>query len=228
MASSAPSAPEVGEQPSAAQKLLQQHQDHHATVEDVPDEDLKPAAAAGDGSAPSWAPTMSSKAAGKQKAAAPAAGLDTQSHELFPELGGAKKAASVVPTWGAKANGKTASGTNGANGASRASTPGSGVGTPSVSAQGIRPAISLPGRNVEHIILEQGQILPKDKLKRPLPDIIKDLNKKSRANVTMAAPTRGNIRFEATGPKDIAQQALKDLVAQIGARVCASVPMLAL
>ena len=46
-----------------AQKLMQEHADHHVTVEDVPDEDELAHAPASDTAAP-----LSEKAAGKQKA----------------------------------------------------------------------------------------------------------------------------------------------------------------
>ena len=165
----ASSSADSGEQPSAAQKLFL---DHHATVEDVPDEDQAGGPSGGDGG-PSWGPTMSVKAAGKQKAQAPAAALDTQSQELFPSLGGPKKtSAGTVPTWGAKngTNGK-ANGASPANGPSRSSTPGSGVGTPSLAGRHGAPAVSLPGRNVsaaKHFVrlLFRNVILPRTPTRR--------------------------------------------------------------
>jgi len=211
---------DAGEQLSAAQKLLQQHNDYHATVQDVPDEDgpLPPSGSVGGAS---WGPTMSSKAAGKQKAQESSASLDTQSHELFPELGGPKKNnAGIVPTWGAKngANGKT-NGASPANGVSRASTPGSGAGTPSTAPRPGAPAISLPGRNVEHVYLEPKDLMPRNQLKRPVPDVVKEINRRSRAKVTVIPVAGGRTRLEATGPQDVAQQALRDVVQQIGAKV---------
>ncbi|EFX01085.1 RNA-binding effector protein [Grosmannia clavigera kw1407] len=250
MASSAPAASDLGSEASAAQRLLQKHQ---VTVEEVPDEDdlkhdaavstlaateadgsaAKPAAA--DGPVPSWAPTPSTKAAGKQKEAEPVAmpKLDTQSHELFPELGAPKKAAvNVAPIWSAK-NGAVANGngtaTGASNGSARSSMPSTRAGTPA-NANGAGspngpPSLSIPGRNVTTVFLDDSQILPRGALKRPIPDIIKDINRKSRANVTMAPPSGGRRRFDATGPPDVAQQALKDLIQQIGAKVTVNVPI---
>lgn len=218
---------------SAAQKLLQKHA---VTVEEVPDEELKlPKPSAPEpgpidkDNAPSWGPTMSAKAAGKQKVQETTAGrptgLDTQSHELFPELGGPKPKANagVVPQWGAKTNvnGKT-NGASPANGTSRASTPASGIATPTGSALHGPPSMSIPGRNVESIWLEPQHILPRTQLRRPIPDIIKDLNRKSRATISMPATADRRLRFDAAGPQDIAQQALKELVQQIGAKVCST------
>ncbi|KAI5467756.1 putative RNA binding effector protein Scp160 [Mariannaea sp. PMI_226] len=212
----------VIDEPSAAQKLLQKHAEapHHVIVEDVPDEDLPPKVA--NDASGSWAAPISAKAAGKQPQG-PKTTLDTQSHELFPELGAPKgKSANVAPIWGAKnnANGKS----NGAasNGGSRSSTPASGAVTPQGSKQ---PEMRIPGRNVETVTLEPQFIMPRNQLRRPIPDIIKDINRKSRATINMATTSNGRLRFDATGPQDVAQQALKDLVSQIGTKQTVTVPI---
>ncbi|KAF5009408.1 hypothetical protein FDECE_4375 [Fusarium decemcellulare] len=201
---------------SAAQKLMQKHAEapHRVTVEDAPDEDLPVPVTAEASSSTVEAPA---KAASKKPA--PTTALDTQSHELFPELGAPKgKSANVAPIWGAKnANGKTNGGAS--NGASRSSTPVSGAATPN------KPSMFIPGRNVETVTLDPQYILPRGQLKRPIPDIIKDINRKSRATISMATSSNGRFKFDATGPQDIAQQALKDLVAQIGTRTAIKVPI---
>ncbi|KAM0281687.1 hypothetical protein ACHAQH_003418 [Verticillium albo-atrum] len=191
---------------SAAQKLMSQHADvpHHVEIEEVPDEDLP------------------LKAVEKPKETQrPNHRLDTQSHDLFPELGvgKGKGSANVAPIWGAKnTDGRSASP---ANGISRTSTPGSGTGTP----KGGVPLMNIPGRNVENLVLEPQYILPRGQLRRPIPDIIKDINRKSRANITMSTSSNGRLKFEATGQQDIAQQALKDLVQQIGTAQTIKVPI---
>jgi hypothetical protein len=199
---------------SAAQKLMQKHAQapHPVIVEDVPDEDL-PIRAPAEASSSAEAPAPAPKAASKQPTSK---ALDTQSHELFPELGAPKgKAANVAPIWGAKTANGAAS-----NGGSRASTPVSGAATPN------KPSMFIPGRNVETVTLDPQYILPRGQLKRPIPDIIKDINRKSRATVSMATSTNGRYKFDATGPQDVAQQALKDLIAQIGTRVSPSFSVL--
>ncbi|KAI1498795.1 RNA binding effector protein Scp160 [Biscogniauxia marginata] len=217
------------EEGSAAARLLQQHAQNplHATVEDVPDDDVKPAA--DDAAAPedsTWGPTMSAKAAGKQPAKA-SASLDTQSHEAFPELGVPKTAAAknnFPPIWaGAKAglNGHANGNSWSANGTPQTSTPASGVSTPT----GVPPPMSIPGRNVESVLLESRYILPRTQLKRPIPDIVKDINRKSRAVISMVPAPSGHLKFEATGPQDKAQQALRDLVQQIGVKTTVKVPI---
>jgi hypothetical protein len=205
-----------GSELSAAQKLMQKHAEstpHPVTVEDVPDVDLpKPSSNEATGS---WAAPISSAANGNQKENK---SLDTQSHELFPELGAPKgKAANVAPIWGAKSNAGTKPNGSGSNGASRSSTPATATPTPARGAT--PPAMTIPGRNVESVTLEPSFVKKRDQLRRPMTDIIRDLNRKSRANITMSTASNGRLKFDATGPQDVAQQALKDLVAEIGTRV---------
>lgn len=228
MASGSSSTADSGSLPSAAQRLLQEHSSHHVTLETVPDEeDLKHEAflraeaaskasdpAPPDAPAASWAAMPSAKAAGKQKAEpVPATNIDTHSHELFPELGAPKKATTnVAPVWSAKSGGQS----NGANGSPQPASSGSSTPTTRVAGP---PSLNIPGRNVSSVSLEDHQVLPRGSLKRPIPDIIKDINRKSRANITMLPPTGSRRQFNATGPPEIAQQALRDLVQQIGAKV---------
>jgi len=213
---------------SAASQLLQQHtaaSSHKVTIEDAVDEDLGKPVPAVDAPAadlkPSWAEPMSTKAAGKQKAQEKA-NLDTQSHELFPELGGpkAKASAGVVPIWSAKnnVNGNT-NGASPANGTPRVSAPASGVTTPTGPRLHGPPSVTIPGQNVQSLVLEPQHLLPRNQLKRPLPDLLKDLNRKSRANITMTTAGNGKLRLEATGPQDAAVQAMKEMVNQISIKV---------
>ncbi|KAI0912029.1 putative RNA binding effector protein Scp160 [Ustulina deusta] len=219
----------ASEEVSAAARLLQKHAQHplQATVEDAPDDEAKPSTDAASATDSSWAPTMSAKAAGKQPGEA-SAGIDTQSHEAFPELGVPKTTApktNYPPIWaGAKggANGNVNGTSWSANGTPRTMTPTSGAATPT----GVPPPLAIPGRNVETIMLPSSSLLPRAQLKRPIPDIIKDINRKSRAVITMATGPGGQLKFEASGPQDRAQQALRDLVSQIGRKetVTVSIP----
>jgi hypothetical protein len=230
---------------SAAQKLMQKHADeaHRATIEEVPDEDdLKHGEAPKsasilestvDGSAaePTWAQPVSAKAAGKQKdqeSSSKGNGptLDTQSHDLFPELGGTPKSQSspaMASIWSAKKP-ATANGTSPSNGTPRASTPTSGAATPTSTTGSSLPRgppnlMSIPGRHTERIQLAPSQLLQRTQMKKPLADILKDVNKKSKANVTMTTGQGGALWFTAIGPVEACRQALKDLVEQIGSKV---------
>ena len=211
---------------SLAQKLMEQHAQNplQATVEDDPEEEGSTLPSADTPASSSWGQTPSAKAAGKQKAQeAAAAALDTDSQEAFPALGSGPKSTgtrnNITPIWGG-ANGKTNGNSWSTNGTPRTSTPNSGVSTPT----GIPPSMNLPGRNVESYILEPSHILPRNQLKRPIPDIVKDINRKSRAVINMVQGPNGSLKFNATGPQDKAQQALRDLIQQIGAKVSISTP----
>ena len=197
---------------SAASQLLEQHQSHHATVEDTSDEELhtKPAAAA---------EATGSEAKPTPAGSAKKASLATDSHELFPELGGAapKPSANIAPVWPARAN--AANGRSGAtpvNGTPKPSAPPSGANTPTHAA----PSLSIPGQNVEYLLLGPDHVLPRAQLKKPLTDIVKDFNRKSRAQIKMVTQPDNMIRVEATGPKgDVTMQALKDFVGLIGTKL---------
>ncbi|KAI2617827.1 hypothetical protein GGR54DRAFT_607109 [Hypoxylon sp. NC1633] len=217
---------------SAAARLLQKHAENplHVTVEDVPDEDLKSTSVADvDEKSSTWGQTMSTRAAGKKPAQEPPASLDTQSHEAFPELGVPKNAtaskSNISPIWGgvkSGANGKV-NGTSSwsGNGTPGTSTPASGVSTPT----GVPPPVSIPGRNTQTLLLESQYIMPRAQLKRPIQDIVKDINRKSRAVISMVPAPSGHLKFEAAGPADKAQQALQELVQQIGIKTTVQVPI---
>lgn len=203
---------------SAASKLLQQHTAAHpVTIEEVPDEEIvKPASSTAEPSATESNP-LSANAAGKQKARETKV-IDTSSHDLFPELGGPKPAsmAGAVPIWSAKSN---ANGVSPANGTPQASAPTSGVTTPTSRALHSAPVVSIPGRNTETLVIEQGHLMPRNQLKRPVADVLRDVNRKSRAQVTMSNTGGGRLKFEASGPQDAALQAIKDVMNQIGSKV---------
>ncbi|PHH80063.1 hypothetical protein CDD82_1995 [Ophiocordyceps australis] len=214
-----------GNEESAAQKLLHKHAEkpRPVSVEDVPDEGfpIKPATAGPSATAP----TNTVTAGPKKNVSREASRIDTSSHELFPELGAAVKgkSANVAPVWGAK-NAKINGKPNGTppTSVSRSSTPASGTATPS---RGGIPSISIPGRNSETYTLEPQFILPRAQLKRPITDVLKDINRKSRANITMSSAPNGRLRFDATGPQDLAQQAIKDVIEQIGSKTSIKVPI---
>lgn len=191
-----------------AQKLMQEHADHHVTVEDVPDEEdiahPTPSAASASASAP-----LSDKAAGKQKAddtSSKKPALNTSSEEAFPALGPVKPRAqaSVAPTWGKKPS----SVTNGVNG--NASAP-AGRG-PAL------PSMNIPGKHVERISLATNQVAPRGELKKPINEIVRDINRRSKANLEYKqAP--GALIFEATGSVEAVRQALKEVANEVGSKV---------
>jgi hypothetical protein len=207
---------------SAAQKLLAKHsadEAHQPAVEEVPDEeDLAH-------------PAPSAVAKGKQKAddetPAPAPSkpktkpLDVTSEEAFPSLGGPKAGAPTITGWGKKPAGAT-NGTNGtSNGTSRASTPaGSGFATPLL--PGSRPGapgVSIPGREVERVKVPQTFLQPRQSLKRPILEVVRDVNRRSKAKVEIKTGNDGGLLFEIVGPADARRQALKEIMQQVGTKV---------
>lgn len=168
--------------------------------------------------------------------------LDPKSDELFPSLGGAPKpraAAPVSSAWGAK---KPASvSTNGINGhaselpissaaSSRASTPASGMLTPGSTAASATPQshhsrgptpqiMSMPGRHNERIQFAPSQLMSRDQLKKPVLEILRDINKRSKATVEMRPGPGGVINFEGRGPIDAVRQALKEVAKELGSKV---------
>ncbi|EOA88165.1 hypothetical protein ACJQWK_01582 [Exserohilum turcicum] len=208
-----------------AQKLMQEHADHHVTVEDVVDEDdvahpppstTSPA----HGSAP-----LSDKAAGKQRAADDAApskkpALNTSSEEAFPALGPVKPRAqaSVAPTWGKKPASVTSNGVNGsahAHDGSSAAPAGRGPALPSM---------SIPGKHTERISLASHQVAPRGELKKPINEIVRDINRRSKAKLEYKqAP--GALIFEATGSVEAVRQALKEVANEVGSKQSVDVPV---
>lgn len=187
---------------------------------------------------------LSEKAMGKQKAqeqpSAPTpqpenvVKLDTKSEELFPALGSGPKPrtpAQVSPAWGSKKPASVANSVpNGVNGhgplSSGSATPASGILTPSSTNKSIsvqdRPTIpymSMPGRHTERVQFAPSQLLPRKEMKKPLQDVLRDINKKSKATVEMKPGPGGVTYFEGKGPVDAVRQALKDVAKEVGSKV---------
>lgn len=198
-----------------AQKLMEQH-DHHVTVEDVPDEEdlAHPPPTASDASA------LSEKAAGKQKAddapvPAKKPALNTSSEEAFPALGPVKPRAqaSVAPTWGKKPAAVTSNGNAGSNGAPASLPIGRG---PAL------PTMNIPGKHTERISFSPKQLTPRQQLKKPVNDIIRDINRRSKAKVEYKVGPGGTVIFESTGPVDAVRQSLKEIADEVGSKVSAA------
>lgn len=197
----------AAEQSPAAQLAKQHDEAHQPTVEEVPDEDDLP----------------------KTKTKAPAP-LDVQSEDAFPALGGGPRPKAAAPTmWGASkgkaaANKTSTNGTsNGFNavptpplGASRTSTPASGAGTPAFSSGPAPGAFQIPGQKVEKVIFTPQQLQPQ----KPIADVLRDINKRSKAKVIHKNGLNGNVIFEARGPTDESiRSALKEVAKAVGTKV---------
>ncbi|KAL8905030.1 MAG: hypothetical protein Q9207_002886 [Kuettlingeria erythrocarpa] len=172
--------------------------------------------------------------------------LDTKSEEAFPALGGGPKPKNATPVstaWGTRKPLEAANPVpNGINGqrptsgsvSSRASTPASGKLTPastypSVASQPRAPSIPrhmpIPGRHTERIQFAPSQLLPRNQLKKPLQDVIRSINKGSKAKVEMKPGRNGTLIFEGTGPVDATRQALRDVAREVGSKQSVKIPI---
>lgn len=173
--------------------------------------------------------------------ATPAVALDYKSEDAFPALGDGPKPQKPAPVgvaWGArKPLGAANAVPNGVNGqgpmsstiSSRASTPASGKMTPaptnsSLASQprglSVPQHVPIPGRHSERIQFAPSQLLPRNQLKKPLQDVLRSINKGSKAKVEMKPGPNGTLIFEGTGPVDAARQALRDVAREVGSKVC--------
>lgn len=211
---------------SAAERLLAKHaadEAHKVQVEDVVDEeDLAHPAPSAETIA------MSDVAKGKKKVddAAPASkpkgpAFDVQSDEAFPALGGPRQPAPPVSTEWRKSV-QTGGAKPATNGSTNASTRSS---TPNMSTPGSNPGLAMPGRHVEHIVLASQDILPRSQLKKPVREVLREINKRSKASIVTKEAPNGRIIFEGQGPVEAVRQALKELVQQIGTKVSTRCPV---
>jgi hypothetical protein len=215
-----------GDTESAAQKLQAKHaamEPHKVEIEEVIDEEdlAHPPPSAGLHANADSSLSMSDVAKGKQKAETEQSkkpkgpAFDVKSEEAFPALGGPtpRAATSASQTWGKMpaaihTNGNKPPTNGGSNGTSRAPTPASVTSRSTM----------IPGWESQKVELFPQQIA-KGQFKKPLPEIIRDINKRSKATITMTAGQGSILVFEARGPKDAAASSLKELVGTICAKV---------
>lgn len=204
-----------------AEQLKAKHHDaagHNPTVEEVLDEDdiQHPPPQAID-PYPVDQNTLSDVARGKQKAtsATNRPAFNITSEDAFPSLGGGKAPATNA-TWSrpgattANGTGKVTNGTQhkpaSALGSDQARGPSAG-------------SVKLPGRVVETIQMFPHEMIKRSELKKPVGEVLRDINKKSKANVVARDGRDGIVIFEASGPVEAVRQALKEVVATIGSKV---------
>ncbi|KAJ5583235.1 hypothetical protein N7535_001855 [Penicillium sp. DV-2018c] len=209
---------------SLAAMLEQQHardEAHKPTVEEVVDEeDAKhtPLSTASpvepllvDANTPEPTPAQTASPSPIPKPAtkkAPA--FDVQSEELFPALGsGPKPTAPAAATWGAKKPSAASAVTNG--------SPAKPMEIPRI--------MALPGKHMEQLRLAPSQMQPRGELKKPLRDILRDISRRSKANVDMRGGPGGSIIFEGKGSVDAVRQALREVAQQVGSKQSVRVPI---
>lgn len=152
--------------------------------------------------------------------------FDVQSEELFPALGsGPKPAAPAAATWGAK---KPSASTTTSNG-----LPAKSMGMwkthatyrsriTNTTLTELPRVMTIPGKHMEQLRLAPSQMQPRGQLKKPLRDIVRDISRRSKANVEMRGGPGASIIFEGKGHVDAVRQALREVAQQVGSKVCLS------
>ena len=230
----------AGGSTSFAERLREKHgHNHSASVEEVLDEEdiQHPPPSMAEAPGPLIEENgegLSEKALGKKKAQdtpSPApGGIDTKSEAAFPSLGGGPKpraAGPVASAWGSK---KPASAVNGASGnvsAPKPSGPSPSPVTPgnSNSRMQSQSAVNLPGRQVERVHFSPEQLLGRNEMKKPVQEVLRDINKRSKAKVELKHGAAGGMTFEGTGPIDAVRQALKDVAREVGSKQSVKIPI---
>lgn len=220
-----------------------QHPSPSLPVGQAPVESPKPGPSAPEAAAPVEKPPPEEVSSAPHTKPAPqkAPVFDVRSEELFPALGGAPNSrtpAAVPMAWGArKSAGRNPSPANGlsnggqlpshlsSNASSRTPTPASGLATPSSMSASFGGSIggpktmTMPGKHVERIRFAPSQMLPRNQLKKPIRDILRDTSRRFKAVVDMYNGPGESIIFEGKGSVDAVRQALKEVAQQVGSKV---------
>jgi hypothetical protein len=80
--------------------------------------------------------------------------------------------------------------------------------------------MALPGKHMEQLRLAPSQMQPRGQMKKPLRDVLRDISRRSKANVDMRGGPGGSIIFEGKGSVDAVRQALREVAQQVGSKVC--------
>lgn len=75
------------------------------------------------------------------------------------------------------------------------------------------------------ILVPHEIMTPVNQRKKPLNDILRDINKRSKATIEMKAPQGANAVFEGTGPIDAVRVALQEVVSQLCTKQTIKVPI---
>lgn len=138
------------------------------------------------------------------------------SQEEFPALNGSRAKTPIVASqWGSNmSTGTPATGTSAT--ASGAATP-----TSTATTEAKRMEMHIPGQYSRQMMLAPQYMVPKSKMKRSIPEILKDVSRKTNTKVTTRGGANGSMWFTAVGPNaSQTEKAMLDIADQIGAEVC--------
>ncbi|KAJ8105639.1 hypothetical protein OPT61_g10055 [Boeremia exigua] len=85
--------------------------------------------------------------------------------------------------------------------------------------------MNLPGKHTERISFSTAQLTPRQQLKKPVSEIIRDINRRSKARLEQKTGPHGQIIFESTGPVDAVRESLKDIANEVGSKQSVDVPV---
>ncbi|EAS35883.3 RNA binding effector protein [Coccidioides immitis RS] len=219
---------------SPAELLQEKHardEAHQPTIEEVRDEEdmlhPPPSSATAEPAPARWKDTAAKDEAANSVPKSKVVPFDVKCEELFPALGSGSKSrvpAAMPMAWdGRKAAAPSAGLANGGSRSSvpsRTSTPTSGVAAPLGG-----PRLAMPGKHVEQIRFAPSQMLPRNKLSKPLADIVRDISRKSKARLDVREGPGGSYIFEGTGTVDAVRQALKEVAQQVGSKQSVRIPV---
>jgi hypothetical protein len=78
-----------------------------------------------------------------------------------------------------------------------------------------RAVTQQPGSNVQTYNLPTDRITPRNQLKKPVQDILRDVNRRFKANVELKEGPRAHVTLVSTGPTNDVQDALREAVRQV-------------
>ncbi|KAI6249435.1 hypothetical protein HI914_02785 [Erysiphe necator] len=177
-------------------------------------------------------PSLESNVAGKQNLISLSTNesqwVDPHFEELFPGLGDGNAKALSTPIWRAnQPNSNMQTQLNYANDNISPNQNGASNRVGSNSAPKTLPP-SLAGRiQAPILVLQSNDILPRNQLKKPIPDTLKDINRKLRTNLTVMTGEGGILQFrESSNQKEaVKQQAIKELGTLLGAKKLTTIPI---
>lgn len=178
-------------------------------------------------------PSLETKVAGNQKVISfPTTKnqlIDNHSEELFPGLGDCNTKTISTPVW--RANQPNLNGQSHLNPSNDNSIFSNQNGDSNKSVSNSAPKTlppSLAGRiQAPMITLQSNDVLPRSQLKKPIPEILKDINRKLRTNLSMMTGEGGVLQFrESSNQKEaVKQQAIKELGSLIGSKKSTTIPV---
>lgn len=79
--------------------------------------------------------------------------------------------------------------------------------------------MTIPGRHVERITFSPSQLVPRTQMKKPIPAVMDDINRKYKVKITRTDGAAGASIFAGVGPIEPTRAAMKELASIVGSKV---------